>query len=111
MDIVQYVLDPLCFILEIAAFAAFGYWGFRLKANLPVRISLGLGTPIAVIYMWGTFLSPRASIPPPLWASIILQLAVFALAALSLYARRRRTLAILLLSIAYCTTLLVYSLQ
>ncbi|MEW9700367.1 YrdB family protein [Paenibacillus sp. SI8] len=111
MVIIQNVLDAMCFILEITAFTVFGYWGYRVKASMPIKILLALSTPIIVIFAWGTFLAPHASISLPLWVSIILQLTVFVLAALCLYARKRKILAIIFISIAFCTTLLVYALQ
>ncbi|EFM10876.1 conserved hypothetical protein [Paenibacillus curdlanolyticus YK9] len=76
----------LTFILELLAVAALGYWGFHAGSNLPLRLLLGIGAPVLMIFVWGTYLAPKASIPiEGAWKTLMIVI-VFALAALALYA-------------------------
>src|SRR5918997_3472095 len=82
----------LRFLLELCALAALGYWGFKKGTSLIVKIGLGLGAPLLAAVLWGTFVAPRAPIPPPGLLRLILELVVFGSAA-ALYAAGRPTLA------------------
>ncbi|MWC30183.1 YrdB family protein [Paenibacillus sp. MMS18-CY102] len=84
----------LTFILELCAVAALGYWGFQAGSNLPLRLILGLGAPTLMVLVWGTYLSPKASIPVEgAWKALMIAI-VFALAALALYAAGHPTIAV-----------------
>lgn len=84
MDLIRGTNLGLRFLLELAALAAVGYWGYRAGDSGPARIALAVGTPLAVAIVWGTFLSPKASVSLPGALTVTLQLAVFAVAALAL---------------------------
>jgi hypothetical protein len=51
----------LRFLLELAAFAALGYWGFHEHDGL-AAVLLGLGAPMLAIALWGLFVAPRRRI-------------------------------------------------
>jgi hypothetical protein len=51
----------LSFILELIAVGAFAYWGFNASDNTLVRIILGVGAPLAMIVVWGSYLAPRSA--------------------------------------------------
>ena len=60
------------FLLELAILAAMGFWGFKSGGGLMPRTLLGLGTPLLAAVVWGTFLSPKASVPLPAPAALVL---------------------------------------
>jgi hypothetical protein len=86
MALVQSSNLLLRFLLELAALAALGYWGFRLPAPLPVRVALGLGAPIVAAVVWAIFVSPNAAVAVPTWLWLALQGLVFGTAAAGLVA-------------------------
>lgn len=49
----------LHFILEICALLAVAYWGWQSSDNLPVRLLLGLGAPVALAAIWAIFRVPN----------------------------------------------------
>src|SRR5947209_5753546 len=48
------------FLLEVAALAAMGYWGFQAGETAFARILLGIGAPLVLAVLWGTFAAPRS---------------------------------------------------
>lgn len=50
----------LRFILELCLLAAVGYWGFQFDGSWPIRIGAGIGLPLLIAVVWGTFTSPKA---------------------------------------------------
>jgi hypothetical protein len=73
------------FILELAAIAAFAYWGASLDGVL-VSVIVAIAAPASAIVLWGLFAAPRASRRLPTWARVPFELGVFALAAAALVA-------------------------
>jgi hypothetical protein len=53
----------LAFAAELAALVALGSWGFGVGATTPLRLLLGIGTPVAAAVLWGLFAAPRAPVP------------------------------------------------
>ena len=78
----------LAFGLELAALVAFGLWGYSLSSNPFLQVVLATAAPLLVAVLWGTFLSPRASIALLPSLKYALRVTVFALAALALVATR-----------------------
>lgn len=56
---------------------------------------LGIGSPLLIAIIWGVFGSPMAPIPVEGLYRVLLELFVFGLAALALYASGKTTLAII----------------
>lgn len=75
----------LKFLLELGALAAFAYWGSRTGPTA-VNVVLGIGAPLAMAVVWGTWAAPRAPRRLERARRVILELSVFALAALALIA-------------------------
>jgi hypothetical protein len=75
----------LKFLLELGALAAFAYWGSRTGPTA-VNVVLGIGAPLAMAVVWGTWAAPKASRRLAAGRRIALELSVFALAALALVA-------------------------
>jgi hypothetical protein len=59
---VRYANDGLRFLLELAALASLGYWGFAENDGV-LRWVLGIGLPVLAAAVWGTFVSPKAGLP------------------------------------------------
>lgn len=74
------------FLVEIAALAAIGFWGWSLSDEWP-RILAAIGLPVIAAAIWGTFAVPgdpsrsgRAPVPTPGPLRLAIELAFFALA-------------------------------
>ena len=78
--------------LELAALAAFAYWGTTLDWTT-VSVLAAVAAPAALIVLWGTFAAPRAERRLPRATRMAFELAVFALAAAALLAARAPWLA------------------
>ena len=48
------------FVLELCLLAAVGYWGIQLDSSWLIRVVAGIGLPLLVAVIWGTFTSPKA---------------------------------------------------
>jgi hypothetical protein len=66
----------LRFVLEIAALVALAYWGFSEFGGV-VQWLIGLGAPLLVAVVWGTFMSPKASRPTVDPVRLLIEVAVF----------------------------------
>ena len=86
MIVVKSLALTVRFLLELAALAAVGWWGFETGDSTPARWVLGLGAPLLVAVVWGTFISPKATVEVPKGVWIGLQVLVFGAAALALAA-------------------------
>ncbi len=71
------------FALEIAAIAAFAYWGATIGNGI-VSVLLAVAAPMVAIGLWATFAAPKAKRRVRLRWRAPFELGVFALAALAL---------------------------
>jgi hypothetical protein len=71
------------FVLELAAVAAFAYWGGTVGSGA-VSVVLAIAAPLVAIILWGRFAAPKAPRRLPLRLRAPFELTVFALAALAL---------------------------
>jgi hypothetical protein len=85
----------LRFFLELALLVAVGYWGFS-EFDGVVSVLAGLGAPLLVAVLWGTFMSPKAARPVRDPARIALEVVLFGAGVAALAAAERTTLAIVL---------------
>ena len=97
------VIEPLAllvrFLLELAALAAVGYWGFETGDSALMQWVLGLGAPLLVAVVWGMFIAPKATVEVPKGVWIGLQVVVFGAAALALAAVAPEQLAAIFLAV------------
>ena len=91
----------LRFLLELILLAVLAYWGFHAADALPLRLLAGLGAPAAAALLWGLFVSPNRRFELGRIPRLLLELALFALAAASLW-QLGRPIAALLLFAAAC---------
>jgi len=71
----------LRFLLELAALAALGIWGFHTGNGVALKWLLGIGAPLAFTVVWGTFGSPGAPYPITGIYRTLLELLIFSIAA------------------------------
>jgi hypothetical protein len=87
----------LRFLLELAAWAAIGYWGWTQHQGFP-RVLLGIGLPLAAMAVWGTFRVQndpgKAPVEVPGIVRLMIELAEFGAAAWLLAAAGRPSLGI-----------------
>jgi uncharacterized protein DUF2568 len=91
----------LKFALELAAFAAFAYWGAT------VSIVLAIAAPALAIVLWGLFAAPRSERRLPLPARIAFESGVFILAVVALLAAGAFVAAIVLAALVALSTALL----
>lgn len=98
----------LAFILELAALAAFAYWGFNTTDLTIVHIVLGIGVPVLGAVLWGVFAAPKASRRLQGAAYWAFKAVFFALAAAALIAAGQTTAGIMLGVVAAVNLILLY---
>ena len=74
----------LRFLLELSALGALGRWGFDAGEGELVRWTLGIGVPLTAAVVWGTFVSPEATVVVSRPVRIGLEAAVFGAAVAAL---------------------------
>jgi hypothetical protein len=90
LELIKVINLALRFLLELCALVALGYWGFKTGSRAITKIGLGIGAPLLVAVVWGTFLSPQALVQLPELLVLILQVLVFGSAAAALVATGHR---------------------
>jgi hypothetical protein len=85
----------LKFLLELAALAAFAYWGGTVGDGA-VSVLVAIAAPALAAALWGTFAAPRARRRLRLAYRVPFELAVFALAVAALFAVGAPVVAIVL---------------
>jgi hypothetical protein len=94
----------LRFALELGLLGALGWWGFSHS------VALGILAPVAAAVVWGLFVAPKARFPVPLKVRAPLEIAIFALAVLALWAVGQPVLAIVFASAVALSEALLYGL-
>ncbi len=104
----------LRFLLELAALAALGYWGWTQNSGA-WRYLLMLGLPLLAAVVWGTFAVPgdpsrsgRAPVPVPGAVRLLLELAFFAAAVVALLASGQALAGLLLAAVTIIHYILAY---
>ena len=93
-EILKTINSALAFFLELIMLAAFSYWGFHGEKSVLIKWLLGIGVPLAVIFIWGLYLAPNAKHRLNITAGTILSLTLFLGAAIALYQTSHSVLAI-----------------
>jgi Protein of unknown function (DUF2568) len=81
------------FLVELALLAALAFWGFVAGSGVMAFV-LGIGAPAFAAIVWGLFIAPRARYPVALPVRVLIEVALFALAAVGLAASGRALLGI-----------------
>jgi Protein of unknown function (DUF2568) len=72
------------FVVEMAAYAALAYWGVSTGAPPAGRVALAIVAPVSALIVWWMFLAPKAQWHADEPFALVLELAVFAAAAVGL---------------------------
>ena len=86
MNVLKMLNLTVRFLLELCMLAAVGYWGFKTQSSWLMKILLGIGLPVLIAVLWGTFLAPRATHPLRGASFLLLELVLFASGAVALFA-------------------------
>ena len=97
----------LAFALELAALAAFAWWGYQTGNSGLAKVGLAIGAPLLVAVFWGLFVAPRAVFPTAPAVKFALALVVFGIATLVLFATGQTALAWVFLIAAVANRILI----
>ena len=92
MNVLKMLNLTVRFLLELCMLAAVGYWGFKTQSSWLMKILLGIGLPVLIAVLWGTFLAPRATHPLRGASFLLLELVLFASGAVGLFASGKQAL-------------------
>ena len=102
------------FILELIALASVGFWAWK-SFDGPLQYILGIGSPILMTIIWGTFAVPddpsrsgKAPIPVPGLVRLLLEFMFFAFAVWALYDLKQDKLSYILGGIVIIHYLISY---
>lgn len=91
------VLGGLRFALEIAAVIALGWWGWHIGNGGITGTLLAIAIPGAAFAVWGIFAvkddpsrNPNPPVPVPGWVRLLIEAAVFGVAAYGLWSSGHR---------------------
>jgi len=70
--------------VELGAYASLGYWGTSTGGSTTARTSLAIAAPLIAIIMWSLLLAPKAKWHLSEPAALVLELSIFATAAIAL---------------------------
>jgi hypothetical protein len=99
----------LALLVELAVYAAAGYWGFTRDGGLPKRLLLALGVPALLALVWGYFGAPAATYPVHGPFRALLELGWFGSGAAALYASRGHRTALWFVAAYLLTTAIQYA--
>jgi len=99
------------FLLELAALAALGYWGFGAGGSAAADVVLGLAAPALAAVVRGVFAAPRSARRLHGAALLAVQSSVFAAAAVALAAAGRTALALAFALVVAVNTVLLHVLE
>lgn len=81
------------FLLELCLFAAVGYWGFETGSGWFMKFLLGIGVPLLVAVIWGTFVAPKATYHLHGFMLLTLEAILFGAGIVALFAMKNYSLA------------------
>lgn len=81
------------FLLELCVLATVGYWGFKTGSGWFLKILLGIGAPLLIAIIWGTFGAPKAAYHLQGFPLLVLEVVVFGLGVAALFATKNYSLA------------------
>ena len=81
--------EAVRFLLELAALAILGVWGWRVGSTAPSKVALAVAAPLVTAIVWGRWVAPRASrrVDDPL--RVVIELLVFGAGAAALLSMGR----------------------
>jgi hypothetical protein len=73
----------LRFCVELAALVGLGWWGAQAGSGTGLHVVLAIAAPLAAAVVWGLFVAPKARVRVNDEARLVIELAVFAAAAVA----------------------------
>jgi hypothetical protein len=111
MIVISYIVFALLFLLELAGLAAFAYWGFHIGKSFLTKVVFGIGTPLLIAIIWGTFVAPKATYQVGIPIEIFLKMIIFGLATAALFFSNQVKLAAIFGAIVCIILFLSYFLE
>lgn len=93
MAVVQTLNLGIRFLLELCILSAVGYWGFASHATWGAKTGWGIGLPLLIAVLWGSFGAPKATFPLHGLPLLLFELLIFGAAPVALVAAHQPTLA------------------
>ena len=110
LNLYYFVLKPVVqfvvFLLELLMLVAFGCYGYRIPADMPIRIGLAAGSVITAGILWAVFAAPNSRHRLPLPALAVFRAAMFLMAAFFFYRLGLEIMALIMAAIAVTTQIL-----
>jgi hypothetical protein len=97
----------LRFCLELAALAGLAWWGAQAGSSTALHVVLAIVAPLAAAVAWGLFVAPKARVRVNDEARLLIELAVFAAAAVAFAASGHTWPAIAVAGIALANSAVV----
>jgi hypothetical protein len=97
----------LRFLLELCLLAALGYWGFRVDSGPVTKALLGIGAPLLMAVVWGTFISPKAKVRLPVPLLLMAEVATLGLGVGALYGAGQPRLASIFAAVSVLNRVLI----
>jgi hypothetical protein len=92
MEAIKGLNVAIRFLLELCVLAAVGYWGFKTGSGWFLKILLGIGAPLLIAVIWGTFGAPKANMQLQGWMMVALEIIVFGSGVAALFAAKNYSL-------------------
>lgn len=93
MDALKSLNVAVRFLLEICVLISVGYWGFKTGSGWFFKILLGIGAPLLIAIIWGTFGAPKANMQLHGLMLLALEVIVFGSGVAALFATKNYSLA------------------
>jgi hypothetical protein len=85
----------LRFVMELCLLAAQCYWGFHVGNGTIVKIVLGIGAPVLIALVWGTFMAPKARVRLSRPLHLVMEVVLFGLGTAALFVAGHPWLAVI----------------
>jgi len=108
MDALKTINVTVRFFLEICVLITVGYWGFKTGLGWAFKILLGIGAPLLIAIIWGTFGAPKASNQLTGVSLLALEGVVFSSGMAAMYATKNYSLAWVFAAIAIINRTLMF---
>lgn len=106
-DVYRTVNLGLAFLLELAALAAFCWWGFHVSGANWLNVVLGIGAPVVAAIVWGLFAAPRAKYRLSTVSTFAVKVIVFGAASAALIASGQLVIGVVFAAVVIANTALI----
>lgn len=98
--------EAVRFLVELAALAAIGYWGFHDHSTWPAKFVLGIGGPLLIASAWAIWMAPQSHRRAGEGVRALLEVAIFGSAIAALAASTGTALAVIFGTVAVVNAVL-----